>query len=354
MKKTLFLLTLAVNVAIGGTLAALAGVPPALGGIGLGSLSLASPLLGLSGLREGVYAEVWTGEMVKAFRSSVESIGWLNRIRAYDQYAENNVIHFVHIGGDPDVLINNTTYPIDIQSLDDADKAISLDKYQTAATRITDDELYAITYDKIASVLERHRDVMNEKKYSKAIAALAPAGNTANTPVLLTSGDPSHDGARRMVTRQDIINLKAKFDAKKIPVNGRVLVLCGEHVMDLLLNDQKFNDQYYKYESGKILNLYGFEVYEYTDNPYYTVASKSKLAWGVTPTDAARQASVAFYAPRMMRCTGETKSYLSAARDNPTTQENLVNFRHYFICLPLKNEAIGAIVSDIPPVDSPS
>ena len=127
-------------------------------------------------------------------------------------------------------------------------------------------------------------------------------------------------------------------------------MLCGEHVRDLLLNDQKFADQYYKYESGKISNLYGFEVYEYTDNPYYRTTTRAKIAWGVTPAEATdRQASVAFYAPRMMKCTGETKSYLSAAKDNPTTQENLVNFRHHFICLPLKNEAIGAIVSDLAP-----
>lgn len=351
MKKVVILFTLLVNVAVGGTLAALAGVPPAVGSIGLTAISAASPLFGgVDGLREGLYAEIWTGEMVKAFRSSAESIGWINKIRAYDQYAENNVIHFVHIGGDPDVLINNTTYPIGVQNLEDADKAISLDKFQTLATRITDDELHAVTYDKIASVIERHREVMNEKKYSKAIAALAPGSNGAKTPVILTTGEPSEDGARRIITRRDIVELKAKFDAQKVPVAGRILVLCGDHVRDLLLSDQKFADQYYKYESGKISNLYGFEVYEYTDNPYYRTTTLNKVAWGTAPVSATdRQASVAFYAPRMMRCTGETKAYMSAAKDNPTTQENLVNFRHYFICLPLKNEAIGAIVSDLAP-----
>ena len=53
------------------------------------------------------------------------------------------------------------------------------------------------------------------------------------------------------------------------------------------------------------------------------------------------------YAPRAVRADGETKTYLQDAKTSPTTQENLVNFRHYSICLPLRNEAIGAIVSDI-------
>ena len=132
----------------------------------------------------------------------------------------------------------------------------------------------------------------------------------------------------------------------KIPVSGRVLVLCPDHVADLLDNDQKFADQYYNYTTGKISNLYGFEVYEYTNCPYYTISTKKKLAYGAIPTADEAQASVAFYAPRMMKATGSTKVYLSDAKTDPTNQQNLYNVRHYFIALPLKNEAIGAIVSD--------
>jgi hypothetical protein len=347
MKKVIFMLTLLVNFVIGGTFAALAGVPPAVGGVVLNAVALASPFLGLEGLRAGIYLEVWTGEMIKAFRNSVESIGWLNKIHSYDQYAQNNVIHFVTIGGDPDVLVNNTTYPLAVQSLPDGDKVISLDKFQSKPTVITDDELYAISYDKMGSVIERHKEKINETKIAKAIHALAPAAHTNATPVIVTNGANSADGTHKTITRTEIIALKKAFDVQKIPVAGRVLVLCSDHVNDLLLNDQKFAEQYYKYESGKISNLYGFEVYEYTDCPYYTVSTKAKLAFNAVVTATERQASVAFYAPRMMRVTGETKAYLSEAKNDPKNQENLANFRHYFICLPLKNEAIGAIVSGI-------
>lgn len=338
MKKIFAIITALMFSALGGALfAATIGFSAVTGAV-VGSIASLIPT-GAEGFRAGVYTEVWTGEMIKAFRNSMESIGWINKIRSYDQYAENDVIHFVNIGGDPTVLINNTTYPIGVENLADADKAISLDKYQTKATRITDDELYAISYDKMGSVIERHKEAMEEKKYARALSALAPAGDTADTPVLVT--------AEAAFSRKDIIALKKKFDAKKIPTAGRVLVLCPDHVADLLNNDQKFADQYYNYSTGKIANLYGFEVYEYVDCPYYKVADKTKLPFGTVPTDADKAASVAFYAPRMMKATGSTKTYLSEAKDNPTTQENLVNFRHYFICLPLKNEAIGAIVTKI-------
>ena len=339
-------MSLMLNFMIGSTMGVFTGVSPLFGGLTVTGVALASPLFGIEGLRSGIYTEVWTGELIKAFRNSIESLGWLNKVRSYDQYANNDVIHFVDIGGDPTVLINNTTYPLGIENLDDADKAISLDKYQTKATRVTDDELYAISYDKMGSVIERHKEAILEKKYAKALHALAPSSNTANTPVILTTGAVSTDGTRKVIKRDNIIELKKKFDSKRIPVAGRVLVLCPDHVNDLLLSDQKFAEQYHNYTTGKISNLYGFEVYEYVDCPNYTVSTKAKLAFGAIATEDERQASVAFYASRMMKATGSTTAYLSEAKSNPTTQENLANFRHYFICLPLKNEAIGAIVSD--------
>ena len=342
-KIFMFFTTLLFSVICGGFIAVAGGLPIAAGAITTGMASLIP--FGAEGLRAGIYTEVWTGEQIKAFRTSVESIGWLNKIRSYDQYAENDVIHFVQIGGDPDVLINNTTYPIPVQSLTDVDKAIGLDKYQTKATVITDDELYAISFDKMQSTIERHRDAVNETKYARALHALAPAGDTTATHVIVTTGANSADGTHKTITRANVITLKKQFDKMKVPVGGRVLVLCPDHVSDLLENDQKFAEQYYNYTTGKISNLYGFEVYEYTNCPYYKVATKAKLPYGAVPTTGDMQASVAFYAPRMMKATGSTKVYLSEAKTDPQNQQNLYNVRHYFICLPLKNEALGAIVS---------
>ncbi len=344
MRKLFFVLSaFVVNMFMGGTLAVAVGVSPLIGGALLNGVSMVMP--SVSGLRVGVYTEVWTGEMIKAFRNSVESVGWISKIRDYSQYAENDVIHFVSLGGDPTVLVNNTAYPLGIENLDDADKPIGLDKYQTKATRITDDELHAISYDKMGSVIERHREAIDQKKYARAISAIAPAGHTAETPVIVTSGDNDTDGTRKKLKKEDLIALKKAFDQQKVPVSGRILVLCPDHVNDLLLDDQKFAGQYYNYTTGKIANLYGFEVYEYVDCPHYNATTKNKVAFGAVPGTDDRQASVAFYAPRMFRATGSTKTYLSEAKENPTTQENLINFRHYFIALPMKNEAIGAIVS---------
>jgi hypothetical protein len=186
---------------------------------------------------------------------------------------------------------------------------------------------------------------MDEKKYAKALSALAPTANTTLTPVLKTTGTATAGGTRKTITRNDIVTLKNRYDKMKVPAIGRILVLCPDHVNDLLENDQNFAEQYYNYTTGKISNLYGFKVYEYTDCPYYNASTLAKLPWGTVPTATDTQASVSFFAPRMMKATGSTNAYLSEAKSDPQNQENLVNFRHYFICLPLKNEAISAIVS---------
>lgn len=139
--------------------------------------------------------------------------------------------------------------------------------------------------------------------------------------------------------------MKDKFDKMKVPVQGRRLVLCSDHVNDLLLTDQKFKDQYYNYVTGKIANLYGFEVYEYSDNPVYKVAG-GKVAFGTAASANEYQASVAFYTKRVFKASGSTKMYYSEAKTDPLNQRSLVNFRHYFIVLPKKKEAMGAIMSE--------
>lgn len=296
-------------------------------------------------LRAGILKEVWTGELVKALRAGLEAT-WLDGIPDSSALVDNDVIHLVDVGVDPDVLINNTTYPIPLQALDDADIAISLDKFQTKVTPITDDELYAISYQKMARVKESHANAINDAKFAKAAHALCPTKNEDNTPVLKTTGEyVDGTSGRKRLTLKDIVNLKAAFDAAKIPTQGRRLVLSTDHVNDLLLIDQHFKEQYYNYTTGKIANMYSFEVYEFVNNPYYTTAGVKK-ALNATVAAGEYQASFAFYTQRVFKATGSTKMYYSEASTDPEYQRNKINFRHYFVCMPKKLDACGVIMSD--------
>lgn len=290
---------------------------------------------------EGVYTEVWTGELVKQLRGGMTD-SWLDGVSDYSDAVKSEVVHLVDVGGDPDVLINNTTYPIAAQELEDGDIALGLDKFQTKKTPVSDDQLFAISYDKMGSVIERHGDAITIGKFKKAAHALAPNSNTAKTPVVPTSGDL--DNGRKKCTRKDIIALKRKLDDLKVPTAGRRLVLCSDHVNDLLEDDQRFQDQYYNYTTGKIANMYGFEVYEFENCPYFTKEG-TKVPFKNSPSGTDHQASFCFYTKRVFRAQGSTKMYYRDAQTNPDYQQNEVNFRHYYIVLPKKMEAIGAIYS---------
>ncbi len=463
MKKFACLLfAIMVNTLMGGALAFAGGVPVMAGAL---AANILAPLAGAmpSGvLGAGILTEVWTGEMVKRLRSA-DVATFLDGLPSYDQFVDNDVIHLVDIGADPDVLVNNSTYPLDIQSLPDGDIALKLDKYETKPTSVTDDELYAISYDKMASTKERHALAIIEAKFAKAIHALAPAAHSAATPVIKTTGTAMSvaevkgvdtltistvpaDGdkaivagveyefattpatgkvtiganaaaaagnlltavqadtalsalftitgsgatiiltqkvggtgatpplstvrategsgivatiarttagvayvpVRKPLVRADIIALKDSFDKGKVPTAGRRLVLCSDHVNDLLSLDQKFADQYYSYKDGKISNMFGFEIYDYISCPYYTSAG-AKVAFGAIPGAGSNQASVAFYVKNAFKAAGSTQMYASEAKSDPVYKRNLLSYTHRFVVLPKKQQAIGAIMSDIAP-----
>ena len=332
-----------VNCVMGGTFAATLGVDPVCGAVAMNVIAATvGGVLPSGSLLAGVYTEIWTGELVKQLRGGLEGT-WLDGIPDSSSIVNNDVIHLVEVGVDPDVLINNTTYPIPLQALDDQDIAIQLDKFQTKVTPVTDDELYAISYDKMSRVKESHGNAINDSKFQKAAHALCALQNTATTPVLVTTGARDADTGRIKLCMQDIINLKRALDKLKVPADNRRLVLCSDHVNDLLETSQVFKEQYnINRNDGTVGKLFGFNIYEFANNPLYTTAGQKK-AVGASASTGEFQCSFAFYVPRVFKATGSTKMYYSEASTDPEYQRNKINFRHMFIAMPKKADA-GAVI----------
>lgn len=326
------------NCILGATFAVLLGIHPAVGAVALNAVALlVGDSLPQGALREGVLTEIWTGELVKSLRSGLEG-SWLDGVPDQSSVVNNDVIHLVDVGVDPDVLVNNTTYPIPLQELPDGDIAISLDKFQTKVTPITDDELYALSYDKMARVKEAHGNALNDSKFTKAAHALCAKQDTKTTPVLQTTGAADSDGRLRL-TLEDIVAMKRAMDKLRVPAENRRLVLCPDHVNDLLLVSQNFREQYnIDRATGKVGMLYGFTMYEYANTPLYTTGGVKKDV-GASAEAGEFNCSFAFYTPRTFKATGSTKMYYSEASTDPQNQRSLINFRHYFLCMPKKEDA---------------
>lgn len=327
------------NGVVGATFGTILGLDPLLS---VGVANLFGALLGFfpaSGvLRAGVLKELWTGELVKALRGRLES-SWLDGIPDASSVAENDVLHLVDVGVDPDVLINNTTYPIPEQALDDKDLTISLNKFQTKVTPVTDDELYALSYDKMARVKDSHANALTDAKFKKSAHSFCAQRHAKATPVLKTSGEKVTETGRKRMTIKDVLAMKAAMDDNHVPAENRRLVLCTDHVNDLLGTDQNFREQYnINRTDGTIARLYGFTIYEFANTPIYAKTGEKK-AVDATAEAGEFQCSFAFYTPRVFKCTGSTKMYYSEAATDPAHQKNRINFRHYFIAMPKKPDA---------------
>ena len=194
------------------------------------------------------------------------------------------------------------------------------------------------------NIVSLHGQAIVEAKYKKAVHALAPSGNTANMPVLVTTGADDGTGRKRAVW-EDFLRLKAYCDLLEIPEIGRRLILCKEHENDLIAIDQVFQNQYYNRLSGKPYSQLGFDFYSYVANPYFNPTTKVKIAFGATPAATDQRATVLFHTARAVKAEGWTKMYFSEAKNDPANQQSIVNFRNYYIVMPTREEARGAIVS---------
>lgn len=302
------------------------------------------------------FPEVWLAR-VETNLTNEDQAPWLEGIEEMDtaileagsgSASESNVIHIPVSEFEVDVLINNTTYPLALQAYTDTEVTISLDKYQTKVVTLTDDQIIGASYRRIDNATRATVDSIKIKKYAKAIHAIAPAGHTTNTPIHETTG-AVHGGAatgRKILTYADLVAHKAQYDALQVPMTGRRLVLCDEHWNDLLLDRERFGDNFSNYRTGQVAPMIaGFQIYQNSYNPFYT--GKVKKAFAAAPVAGDYQASVSFYVPNIAKKTGMTKQYFTPAALDPENQTNKLSYRHYFIAVPKRAKYIGAIVSGV-------
>lgn len=301
-------------------------------------------------LREGLNQEIWTDVLVQQFRET-ENAAFLAEIPDESRHVTagrnyNETINLVDVGADPEVIINNITYPIGYALQQDGNIPIGLDTFVTKATLVPHEEIQYIAYDKIALVQEKHTKAVMVAKHNKAVHALGPNSEAATTPVLVTTGPDDGFGRKRLILK-DILRHKKQYDDQKIPLDKRILVLTSEHYNDLLdecLEAKKTTDHLSYDEAGLLkTRLFGFKTFMYMDLPYYTLGTLTKKSFGSVNIAGDVQASVSYYAPDMFKAAGLTKNFA----DEPTTQNHawLYNVRHNYIVLPRKERAVGAILS---------
>lgn len=281
-------------------------------------------------------------EMIKQLRHIHT---WVSEIKSKQGWVNQDTIKIPKRGAAPKVLIDNTNYPIVKNERDDSHVIIALHKFDTENTIVTDDELYALPYEKTSDVQEQHRETLEDTTLEYGLWGLAPQANDAanNLFVLVTTGE--NDGTGRLkLTTKDLRTLQALMNKKGIDKNGRILILSDDHVSDLLEEDRKFYTQYHNQAEGVISSkYYGFKIYEDSTTPEYNDTTLAKIPFG--SATLGRKSSVVFHKGTTAKAVGTVKRFARMAEEDPENRENTIGFRLYHIIVAYGIEGSAAIIS---------
>jgi hypothetical protein len=294
-----------------------------------------------------VLTELYLAMLIEKLRASHS---WLAKLKDESSFVGNNVIHLNEIGADPQVLINNTVYPIPTATREDGALLVALNKYDTTNTRVSVDELYALPYDKPGSVIAQHKATLEEQMGAHGIYTIAPQVGTATMPILVTTG-PDDGTGRRMMQPIDLIRLQRVYDDAKIPKLGRTLVLSNEHVQDLLTTAISLYPllatQFQNVASGGLAPvLYGFELHQDLYAPVYNLSTKTRKAFGAASASTDANGSVAFWNGDCFRALGSSQMFYRDASLSPEERASVAGFQVYGVAAPYTRRSQAAIISN--------
>ena len=282
--------------------------------------------------------QVWINQIKEGF---YPDRSFLSKVIDLTGDVDNDILHFPSSGIDPNVLINNTTYPIAIVGREDQDNEIPLDKFETENTLVRRPDAIEYSYDKLESVIRQHRSTLQASTARKAIHAFAPSEDTNDTPLVLTTG--ATVGGRKRMTFDDLLTLKERFDNALIPLEDRYIVLHPSHVSDLLREDVKLFKELTDIKDGEPIRFAGFGCFHFPYMPTYQALGGNYEKVSFADQQTQQFASVAFYKHEVMKADGEI--YMYARYDDPEERGTIVGFDKRFIAMPIRNKGIGAIIS---------
>lgn len=282
--------------------------------------------------------EVWVNQLTQNF---YPDSSFLNYVKDFSELVDNNAINMADVGVDPDVLVNNTTYPIRVVQRVDKPIRIELDLFETENTLVRQPETIEYSYNQLESVLMGHRNKLRARTAEKAAHAFAPQKDTQFTPVITTTGDIIR--GRRRLSIEDILALKECFDNANIPFEDRFLILNPSHLSDLILFDVKAFKDLTDIVEGIPKRFAGFSILQTSATPRYNAISLEKVAFTDEAAETDTFCSFAFQKEEVMKADGDVFMY--ANENDPKERGTIVGFDKRFIALPIRNKALGAIIS---------
>jgi hypothetical protein len=300
-------------------------------------------------LRAGILKEIWLDLVLEGFR---DDSAFLQFGKNYDMFVDNNILNLAEAGIDPIVVKNRSVFPSTITPRTDTPYALPLDHYSTDAVVIRNAEQLQIAYDKVKSVTDQHKATLLEKIAQDGHYNIAPLANTANSPLVATSGAVNALGVKT-ITKDDIANLAKEFDKLKLPKKGRVLLLSPDMYWEFVSTDTAFLNQSVLNSSrgtidGDFVSYFGFKIASMVHEVTYSGASAAALAKdpaGAIAVPGTNFGAAVAFIDQLSFAHAIGTAAMNIQQDSPTEYGDVISFEMHAMVLPLRQKTIGGIVA---------
>lgn len=279
--------------------------------------------------------QIWISMLMEGF---YPNRSFLTRSVDMTAMVEYNKINLAEAGVAPDVLVDNTDYPIETAQRDDIPLELPLHTFDTKNTVVRNVEAMELAYDKMESVVRQHRNVLQAKTAAYAANSWAPQQQKDLTPVMATSGTGKNRQGLTPLSFDDVLAMDAWFRSQDIDPSTMVAVLNPYHLADLMAEDMKL---YKEMLAGN--KLFGFDLYTFSQLPYYNATTGQKVAFGTSAAGTDTQCSLFYCANEVMRADGDIEVF--ARYKDPEQRGDLIGFQKRFTALPIRNKYQAAIYS---------
>lgn len=296
---------------------------------------------------DGLQKEIWLDQFRHNFYPKndfiTDGIDWT-------QYVENDKLNFAAAGGDPTVIKNRTRgqYPIPVEYLDDNPLQVELEEYSSNTTVVHDAEAVELSYDKMETVLVKHRNSIRTSFANSGAYNIAPDTETNHTVVLEATGVDALTGEACLID-DDFSKLRGIWNDLDYPVEGRTIILEAHEVEKLTRNSAIIKNQMgYKGAVGTIDAIvgvvHGFTIKTRRTNVLYldNAGTYEKQAYGKVETASDLHAAIAYIRKHsFVYADGSANMY---DEKSVSYQGHLVNFRKRGLILPFEQKTLAALV----------
>ncbi len=248
-------------------------------------------------LQEGLQKEVWIADIKE---QPLPDTSFIAQSQDFSSYVNNNTLNLAEAGVDPDVHLNYFTENNDelpIQDINDIPHEVVLQIWSTNQTKHNNLLEAELSYDKRASVLNRHRNALAKNMAQRTAFAWSAATNDAYNKILnLSANDSVIDG---------LFDMQAFMRDHDLDMSNLNVLLTADHAARIRKEDKKL---YKEISSEKGATIADFKVFFYSKTPYYT-SDGVKKPWGSVIQAGDKKASVIWSSEEVFRCTGDVNVF---------------------------------------------